>query len=92
MRAVQDSDDSDKDDANDDVDDEDLNKDDLLVHRLRFKDQSEILAKDASTKSDNWHDLYDPRNTLNKRKRGDDGRKDRDRDHDRDSHRHRNRH
>lgn len=92
-------DDSDaKDEAGDK--DEELQTDDWLKHKLHFKEQGEVLAKDASTKNDDWHDLYDPRNPLNKRKRGDDGRRsdrdrdrgsDRDRDRDRDSHRHRSR-
>lgn len=46
-----------------------------------------ILAKDASTKKDDWYenDIANPQNPINKRKRGEDGRRDRDRD------RHRNR-
>lgn len=92
MKAGQASDESDKDEETDDVADADLNKDELLMHKLRFKEQGATLAKDASTKGDNWHDLYDPRNTLNRRKRGDDGRKERDTHDSRDSQRHRNRH
>lgn len=76
----------------DDVTDEDLNKNDWFARTLRCKEQGEVLAKDASSKNDDWHDLYDPRNPLNKRKRGDDDRKDRHRDRDRDSHKHRSRH
>lgn len=67
-----------------DVTDEDLNKDDWFAHKLRCREQGEVLAKDASSKNDDWHDLYDPRNPLNKRKRGDDSRKDRHRERDRD--------
>lgn len=43
--------------------------DDWLRHTLRFKESVPILAKDASTKNDDWYDVYDPRNPLNKRKR-----------------------
>lgn len=46
--------------------------DDWLAHTLRFEQTAPILAKDASTKSDDWYDAYDPRNPLNKRKRGED--------------------
>ncbi|KAI8441444.1 hypothetical protein MSG28_015044 [Choristoneura fumiferana] len=38
--------------------DEDLNSDDWS-----------LLARDASTKGDDWFDIYDPRNPINKRKR-----------------------
>ncbi|XP_055913512.1 spliceosome-associated protein CWC27 homolog [Eupeodes corollae] len=44
--------------------------DDWLAHTLRFEQTAPTLAKDASTKSDDWYDAYDPRNPLNKRKRG----------------------
>ncbi|KNC27162.1 hypothetical protein FF38_13849 [Lucilia cuprina] len=43
--------------------------DDWLCHTLKFQDDAPILAKDASTKGDDWYDVYDPRNPLNKRKR-----------------------
>ncbi|CAG9794332.1 unnamed protein product [Diatraea saccharalis] len=49
--------------------DEDINTDEWLGHTLRFEDKGAVLAKDASTKSDDWFDIYDPRNPLNKRKR-----------------------
>lgn len=44
--------------------------DDWLAHTLKFEEAAPILAKDASTKGDDWYDAYDPRNPLNKRKRG----------------------
>ncbi|EDV96659.1 spliceosome-associated protein CWC27 homolog [Drosophila grimshawi] len=44
--------------------------DDWLAHTLNFNSNVPVLAKDASTKSDDWYDVYDPRNPLNKRKRG----------------------
>lgn len=44
-----------------------------LGHKLDFSEsQDAVLAKDASKKEDDWYDIYDPRNPLNKRKRGDD--------------------
>ncbi|CAG9136926.1 unnamed protein product [Plutella xylostella] len=50
-------------------DDDDVNGDDWLGHKLRFEDRQPVLAKDASTKGDDWFDIYDPRNPINKRKR-----------------------
>lgn len=52
--------------------DGDVDGDDWLSHKLSFVEQGAVLAKDASTKNDDWYDVYDPRNSLNKRKRGDD--------------------
>lgn len=63
-------------------DEEELNSDNWLTHTLRFEEQGEVLAKDASTKKDDWYsnDVNDPRNPINKRKRGEeDKRRDRDR-------------
>lgn len=70
------------------VNDEELNSDKWLSHTLRFDDSmGAVLAKDASSKKDDWHDIYDPRNPLNKRKRGEG-----DRHHNKDrSHSHRDR-
>lgn len=52
--------------------DKEITSDGWLNHKLSFKDDvTPILAKDASTKNDGWYDAYDPRNSLNKRKRGD---------------------
>ena len=36
---------------------------------LRFENNDPVLAKDASTKDDDWFDIYDPRNPLNQRRR-----------------------
>ena len=42
-----------------------------LGHKLDFSESTDaVLAKDASKKEDDWYDIYDPRNPLNKRKRG----------------------
>ncbi|XP_045457702.1 spliceosome-associated protein CWC27 homolog [Melitaea cinxia] len=50
-------------------DEDDINTDNWLGHTLRFEDKGAVLAKDASTKGDDWFDIYDPRNPINKRKR-----------------------
>lgn len=41
-----------------------------LVHRLRFEEKTPVLAKDANKKDDDWFEIYDPRSSLNKRRRG----------------------
>lgn len=45
-----------------------------LAHKLNFELGAPILAKDANTKDDDWYEVFDPRNPLNKRRRGDDGK------------------
>jgi len=52
-----------------DEDDEELVGDDWMKNTLRFESNDPVLAKDASTKDDDWFDIYDPRNPLNKRRR-----------------------
>lgn len=49
---------------------------------MRFDATAAILAKDASTKKEDWYadDISNPQNPINKRKRGEDGRRNRDRD------------
>ncbi|KAF6199219.1 hypothetical protein GE061_007244 [Apolygus lucorum] len=47
----------------------DEGKDDWLVHELKSEGKEVKLAKDANTKADDWFDITDPRNELNKRKR-----------------------
>ncbi|KAI4467808.1 peptidyl-prolyl cis-trans isomerase-related [Holotrichia oblita] len=56
-------------DAEENADDVD-NDESWMSHELRFKDDVPILAKDANTKDDDWFEIYDPRNALNKRRRG----------------------
>ncbi|CAH0550080.1 unnamed protein product [Brassicogethes aeneus] len=52
-------------------DEEDIDEEEnWLSHKLHFKDDDPILAKDANTKDDDWFEIYDPRNPLNKRRRG----------------------
>ncbi|XP_076166913.1 spliceosome-associated protein CWC27 homolog [Ptiloglossa arizonensis] len=41
-----------------------------MVHALHCEEKVPVLAKDASTKDDDWFEIYDPRNPLNKRRRG----------------------
>lgn len=42
---------------------------DWLTHKLKFESNTPVLAKDASTKTDDWFEIYDPRNPINKRRR-----------------------
>lgn len=53
-----------------DDNDEDITGDNWLSHKLQFEEHGSVLAKDAATKEDDWYDVYDPRNPLNKRRRG----------------------
>ncbi|XP_031618190.1 spliceosome-associated protein CWC27 homolog [Contarinia nasturtii] len=78
-------DDDEEDTSKNDVDDEELNTDKWMSHTLKFDEMGSILAKDAATKKDDWYadDIANPQNPINKRKRGEDGRRDKDR------HRHR---
>lgn len=41
-----------------------------MNHEFHFEDNTPVLAKDANTKDDDWFEIYDPRNPLNKRRRG----------------------
>ncbi len=60
--------------AANDVDD-DVDGDDWMASSLRFQSETPVLAKDASTKDDDWFDIYDPRNPVNKRRRKEDAKK-----------------
>ncbi|XP_034935097.1 spliceosome-associated protein CWC27 homolog [Chelonus insularis] len=55
-------------DGDDDNDDNDEKT--WMIHSLQCESQGTVLAKDASTKSDDWFEIYDPRNPINKRRRG----------------------
>lgn len=46
-----------------------------LSHELKFKENGPILAKDANKKDDDWYEVYDPRNPINKRRRGEESKK-----------------
>lgn len=57
--------------------DENSDDENWLHHKLDFSESQEaVLAKDASKKADDWYDIYDPRNPLNKRKRGEQAKHD----------------
>jgi len=58
-----------------DSDDDDITGDNWLKNKLIFERNDPVLAKDASTKDDDWFDIYDPRNALNKRRRENEGSK-----------------
>ena len=49
--------------------DDDLKGDSWMHKTLKFESDDPVLAKDANTKDDDWFDIYDPRNPLNKRRR-----------------------
>ncbi|XP_073836105.1 spliceosome-associated protein CWC27 homolog isoform X2 [Musca autumnalis] len=55
--------------VDDTIVEKEIQGDDWLCHILKFQEDVPVLAKDASTKGDDWYDVYDPRNPLNKRKR-----------------------
>lgn len=44
--------------------------DTILAHSLHCEDKTPVLAKDANLKDDDWFEIYDPRNPINKRRRG----------------------
>ncbi|KAL0118617.1 hypothetical protein PUN28_009353 [Cardiocondyla obscurior] len=53
-----------------DTEDDDPHDESWLTHALQCEEKAPVLAKDASTKDDDWFEIYDPRNPLNKRRRG----------------------
>ena len=60
----------------DEEDDEDnIEGDSWMSNPLKFQNDDPILAKDANTKDDDWFDIYDPRNPLNKRRRNADAKR-----------------
>lgn len=40
-----------------------------MAHKLKFDENAAVLARDANTKGDDWYEVFDPRNPLNKRRR-----------------------
>ncbi|CAG0897062.1 unnamed protein product [Darwinula stevensoni] len=48
---------------------DDENDSSWLKHTLKFESNDPVLARDASTKDDDWFDIYDPRNPITKRRR-----------------------
>lgn len=61
---------SDKKETSKDTEDDDPLDESWMAHALQCEDKTPVLAKDASTKDDDWFEIYDPRNPLNKRRRG----------------------
>jgi len=60
------------DEKKEDEDNEEIEGDDWMnkgSKGLVFDNDGPIVAKDASTKDDDWFDIYDPRNPINKRRR-----------------------
>jgi len=53
-----------------DTEDDDPQDESWMIHALHCEDKTPVLAKDASTKDNDWFEIYDPRNPLNKRRRG----------------------
>ncbi|XP_057334603.1 spliceosome-associated protein CWC27 homolog [Microplitis mediator] len=64
-------------------DDDDDDDESWMTQTLVCEDKNPTLAKDANTKNDDWFEIYDPRNPLNKRRRGEnsDGKKGQGRHH-----------
>uniref|UniRef100_A0A6M2DCY2 Spliceosome-associated protein CWC27 homolog n=1 Tax=Xenopsylla cheopis TaxID=163159 RepID=A0A6M2DCY2_XENCH len=70
MNEARQKDDEDVETTNkEDIDDDDDKDESWLSHKLEFEDKGTVLAKDASTKGDDWFEIYDPRNPLTKRRR-----------------------
>lgn len=61
-----------------DTEDDDPHDESWLTHTLHCEEKAPVLAKDASTKNDDWFEIYDPRNPLNKRRRGEKSHKSKD--------------
>ena len=51
-------------------DEEEVDFETLLTHKIQCEDKTPVLAKDANLKDDDWFEIYDPRNPINKRRRG----------------------
>lgn len=44
----------------------------MLFSRMKgqlVSEEKTVVAKDANTKSDDWYEIYDPRNPITKRRR-----------------------
>ena len=50
---------------------EEKREDDWLLHQMHCQKEEElVLAKDANLRNEeDWYDIYDPRNPINKRRR-----------------------
>ncbi|XP_011865776.1 PREDICTED: peptidyl-prolyl cis-trans isomerase CWC27 homolog [Vollenhovia emeryi] len=64
--------------TSEDTEDDDPQDESWLTHALHCEEKVPVLAKDASTKNDDWFEIYDPRNPLNKRRRGEKSHKSKD--------------
>jgi len=60
------------------IEDDDSPDESWMTHVLQCEEKVPVLAKDASTKNDDWFEIYDPRNPLNKRRRGEKSNKSKD--------------
>merc|ERR1712080_245958 len=69
-----------KDDDEKTEDEEEIVGDDWMKNTLVFENDAPVLAKDASSKDDDWFDIYDPRNPINKRRREQDAQEGRKRE------------
>ncbi|KAK3913969.1 Spliceosome-associated protein CWC27-like protein [Frankliniella fusca] len=49
--------------------DEDDTSDKWMAHKLNFKSDTPILAKDANTKDDDWYEIHDPRSKISQQRR-----------------------
>merc|ERR1719370_776943 len=72
-----------KDDEKTEEEDKEIVGDDWMKNTLVFENDAPVLAKDASSKDDDWFDIYDPRNPINKRRRENDAQDGRKREKDR---------
>lgn len=69
---------SDKKEMSKNTEDDDLQDESWMTHALHCEEKVPVLAKDASRKDDDWFEIYDPRNPLNKRRRGEKTHKSKD--------------
>jgi peptidyl-prolyl cis-trans isomerase SDCCAG10 len=58
-----------KDIDSDDDDDDEVEGSGWMANTLKFESDAPVMAKDANNKTDDWFDIYDPRNPMNKRRR-----------------------
>lgn len=56
-------------------DDDNVDDEQWMSHELNFASNDPVLAKDANRKDDDWFEIYDPRNPINKRRRGEETEK-----------------
>ena len=68
LGSVRDSDENIEQDKDNQTED-DLKGDSWMSKELKFENDDPVFAKDANTKDDDWFDIYDPRNPLNRRRR-----------------------